>query len=282
MVTEGGRQGAGVPSGVSERGEPESGAATPAPVATPATVMALTDVRLLRIDGRRRFTLWVPMFTLAQGERVALLGRSGSGKSSFIELIACARAPTKAALFKVRPAPGDTPVNVRDAWEKGEESRLTRLRATAFGYVQQSGGLLDFLTVRENIALTQTLAGRRDPQRLESLAERLGITALLDQRPRKLSGGERQRAVIARALAHRPAILVADEPTASLDSQNAEGVMTLLCELAAVEGIPLVLATHDADLVETFGFEAVRVREAADEESGDRGSVLERHISSVD
>ncbi|MGF7177636.1 ABC transporter ATP-binding protein [Azospirillum doebereinerae] len=215
-------------------------------------LIAIEGLRAERQDADRRFRLTVPNFQLRPGDRVAVLGPSGSGKSTFIETIACARAPAAAQAFLVN-AP-DGAVDVAGAWADRREPLLTRLRARAFGYVQQTGGLLEFLSVRDNIALSQRLAGRADPDWIDRLGRELGIDALFRSPPARLSGGQRQRVAIARALAHRPSVVIADEPTASLDRGIARVVMGLLCRTTAEAGAALLVATHDLALVEEFAF----------------------------
>jgi len=231
----------------------------------------VAEMRIERADGDRRFRLTVPWFRLAAGDRVAVIGPSGSGKSTFIETIACARAPAAAARFDVLSpgvAPGGAPdvaldvaLDVAGAWAAGREGELTRLRGQAFGYVPQTGGLLDFLSVRDNIAVSQRLSRRRDSAWIDRLAGVLGIQPLLRSMPARLSGGQRQRVAIARALAHRPAVVIADEPTASLDRAVARVVMRLLCETAQDAGAALLVATHDVALAEAFDFSVIDVGE---------------------
>jgi putative ABC transport system ATP-binding protein len=248
----------------------------PAEAALPPVILLIEGMGLIRRDGSRSFALDVPSFRLRAGEKVAIVGRSGSGKSSFIELIACARAPSTVQRFAIRrPDGGGKGINVAAAWTSRSERRLIELRARTFGYVQQTGGLLDFLTVRENIALTQTLSGRKDPERILMLAETLGIAHLLRQRPSRLSGGERQRVVIARALAHRPSILVADEPTSSLDEGTGEQVLGLLHALADQEGVPLLVASHDRATMTRHGFSLAEVTERPMTADGAGGSSLQ-------
>jgi putative ABC transport system ATP-binding protein len=128
-----------------------------------------------------------------------------------------------------------------------DDDRLTRLRRERIGFVFQFFNLLPTLTVAENIALPLLLGGmkaRGASERATALAERVGLGARAKHYPQQLSGGEMQRAAIARAIIHRPAMLVADEPTGNLDSANGARVMELLVELNEEQGIALLLATH--------------------------------------
>lgn len=204
-----------------------------------------------RAGDDRSFTLRVPHLALAPGESLALVGPSGCGKSTVIDLLALALAPDEAGRFRLRSAGGW--FDVAAAWRKGQEDRLGRARAEMLGYVLQTGGLLPFLTAGRNIALPAEIAGRHDAAWIRDLAKRLGILPLLDEMPARLSVGQRQRVAVARALAARPPLVLADEPTASLDPANAEVVMGLLLEATRHAGAALLLATHDWELVARHG-----------------------------
>jgi putative ABC transport system ATP-binding protein len=133
--------------------------------------------------------------------------------------------------------------------------QLTRLRRSQIGFVFQHGHLLPFLTLEENLAVTAKNCGlspRESADRIEILVTRLGIQALRQRKPGQVSGGERQRTAIGRALVHRPSIILADEPTASLDWENGQAVMRLLTRHAGAEGAALVTVTHDTRLVPLF------------------------------
>ena len=125
--------------------------------------------------------------------------------------------------------------------------------------------MLEFLTVRQNIALSQQLSGRRDGAWLRTLAQMLEIDRLLDSYPAKLSGGQRQRVAVARALAHAPTIVIADEPTASLDRVTAQTVMGLMTTAAEAAGAALLVATHDVALARAYDFQMIGLRSAARE-----------------
>ncbi|KAA0675708.1 ATP-binding cassette domain-containing protein [Roseomonas genomospecies 6] len=237
----------------------------------------IAELRTERQDADRCFRLRVSAFRLFAGDRVAVLGPSGSGKSTFIETVACARAPSSASVLTVHaPALSGGAVDVGRAWAEGRESLLTRLRAQVFGYVHQTGGLLEFLSVRDNIALSQRLADRPDPAWIDRLGRELRIDSLFRSSPARLSGGQRQRVAIARALAHRPSVVIADEPTASLDRGIARVVMGLLCETAATAGAALLVATHDLALIEEFGFSATGLAD-----DGSHGALQAVALSSI-
>lgn len=206
----------------------------------------------LAIEGLRKrrggFELLLPAFRADPGEAIAVTGASGAGKSTLLDLLALALRPDHAASFTLAGA------DVAALWRHDAADALADLRASRLGYVLQQGGLLPFLSVRENIALPQRLAGRADAARIEELAARLEIADQLAKKPAALSVGQRQRAAIARALAHRPAIVLADEPTASVHPEMADTVLSLLAATARDSGAALVLATHDPARAAAAGF----------------------------
>ena len=215
----------------------------------------LCRVTKLRQGADRAFALHIEALTVRRGRALALVGPSGCGKSTLIDLLALALKPDSGDAFGLS-TDGDS-VDVLGLWHADELDRLAHLRARHFGYVLQTGGLLPFLTVGNNIALPQRLAGHPDRARVRDLAERLGIAETLSDLPGRLSVGQRQRVAIARALAHRPPIVLADEPTASLDPINAAAVFALFLELVAEDGAALVVATHDRGMAETHGIPVV-------------------------
>jgi putative ABC transport system ATP-binding protein len=197
-----------------------------------------------RQAGSNRFELAVPTLRIRPGEVVMLRGQSGCGKSTLLDLLALALKPDGAETFSFRPE-HRAPTDLLRLWGQRDLDGLGQLRGTHIGYVLQTGGLLSFLTARENIALSCRLLGRDPAGLVERLAERLDISPQLDKRPGQLSVGERQRVAIARALAHRPSVLLADEPTASVDPVNAAAILDLLLELVQQAGVTAVIASHD-------------------------------------
>jgi putative ABC transport system ATP-binding protein len=194
--------------------------------------------------GLSGFELQVPNFTIHPGEIIVLRGASGSGKSTLLDILALALQPDHAATFQFCPEHRE-PTDVMRLWHSKNLNHLGRLRGGDIGYVLQTGGLLPFLTARENIALPGRLLGRKPAGRIERVAERLAITAQLNKRPGQLSVGERQRVAIARALVHRPSVILADEPTASVDPVNAAIIRKLLLELVQKAGLTAIIAAHD-------------------------------------
>lgn len=229
-------------------------------------VLELIAAEKSRSDGTRRFDLQVPEFCLKRGEKLALVGRSGSGKSTLIEILAAALRPDRVETFLVQHPDETQPRDLAAAWARDDEGFLSSSRARCFGYVQQIGGLLRFLTTEENIALSLRLGAKPDRGEVAALAEGLGIARYLKVHPDRLSVGERQRVAIARALVHRPALVLADEPTGALDIGTAEMVMQLFVETAERWGTSLILATHDRALAERFGFRLIEAAVRLEEE----------------
>ena len=202
------------------------------------------------------FRLTVPRLEIRPGERIALLGKSGSGKSTLLDMLALILQPDQVGVFTLTPPDGPT-TDLAQAWKNADT--LGRLRLEYMGYVLQTGGLLPFLSVRDNILLScRVRGGADDLQRLESLAERLSISRLLKKLPGNISLGERQRVSIARALIHRPALVIADEPTAALDPITGAEVFDLLLDLA--DSTALIIATHDWNRARDSCFRLLNLR----------------------
>lgn len=162
--------------------------------------------------------------------------------------------PTEAAAFRFQPRADEAAVDVHAAWQADASDRLSDLRSRHIGYVLQHGGLLPYLTVRRNIELPRRLLGLPAGHVADRLADRLGISQQLDKLPAALSVGQRQRAAIARALAHDPPIVIADEPTAAIDPINAARITRLLARLADELDVTLIVASHAQDLMRDAGF----------------------------
>ena len=216
----------------------------------------------LRGIGRERgdsFHLRIEDVRLEVGARVAIVGPSGSGKSTCLDLIAMALRPGEVERMVLAPG-GAVPVDVGRLWRDDARSRIRALRARHFGYVLQTGGLVPFLSLQENAMLSRRLLGQPGEGPVGTLFGVLGIGHLRRRKPRRVSIGERQRAAVVRALAHEPAIVLADEPTASLDYANAVEVMALLTRTVADQGAALILVTHDEALARSFDLAILRCR----------------------
>ncbi|PIP97548.1 MAG: ABC transporter [Rhodobacterales bacterium CG18_big_fil_WC_8_21_14_2_50_71_9] len=194
-----------------------------------------------RVDALRKLDL-----TVRRGDVVALLGPSGSGKTTLLNIIGCIIEPTEG---QVR-LDGDTVYDGR--WLRGD---LRRLRLDKIGFIFQSHNLLPFLDAKDNVALVLELAGRSAAEarrRALELLDYLEIGHRRDAMPAQLSGGEAQRVAIARALANSPRIILADEPTAALDSARSGIVMDLLRRLAVEQDACIVAVTHDEKIFDRF------------------------------
>jgi putative ABC transport system ATP-binding protein len=233
----------------------------------PPVILELRDV-VCRLGDASGFELAIEDFTVARGEAIAIAGPSGSGKSTALNLLALAQAPTSVERFWMTTREGDT-FDIGALWRDGNDDRLTRIRGWHQGYVLQQGGLLPYLSVRDNIGLGLALHGRSDARRIADIAQRLEIAALLDRAPATLSVGQRQRVAIARALAHQPELLLTDEPTASVHPSLADAILGLLREQAWENDATLVLATHDPERAARNGFEIVDLA-AIDATRGER------------
>lgn len=208
----------------------------------------LRNVRKQREKGGAAFELEVPALEVSRGEFVAVLGPSGCGKSTLLDMLALVLRPSSAAEMSVGVfAKGAS--RLRDVLAM-EEKDLARIRRGHIGYVLQNGGLLPFLSVRDNILLTCRINRIRGREAwVDILSRRLGILDQLSKKPAHLSAGQRQRAAIARALAHDPAIILADEPTASVDKLSALEIRNTFRELTRETGASLLMVTHDEALV---------------------------------
>lgn len=180
--------------------------------------------------------------TVMPGQFIAVVGRSGSGKTTLLNILAGLDKPTS----------GKVMFQDRDIAEMGEHD-LTELRRHKIGFVFQSFGLLPLLSAFENVELPLRIAGVGTRDREERTREALEIVGLWNRarhRPYELSGGEQQRVAIARAIVNEPPLILADEPTGELDSNNARSIFGLFKEMVQNRGISVVSATHDSTLLE--------------------------------
>ncbi|MDR3519065.1 MAG: ATP-binding cassette domain-containing protein [Azospirillaceae bacterium] len=212
--------------------------------------------------GASRFILEIEGFTLVAGSGVAVVGPSGCGKSSLLAVLSLALAPDAATdPAQALMLAGQ---DVLALWRRRDTNALTRLRADTIGFVPQTAALLPFLSLHDNIVLPQRILGRLDPVRVAVLAQGLRIEDILDRKPAQVSVGQRQRAAVARALAHRPRLVLADEPTASVHPAQAEEILHLLAQVIRDTGAALVITTHDAARARDAGFAIAPFQPAAD------------------
>ncbi len=179
--------------------------------------------------------------TIEKGEFTALVGPSGSGKTTLLQLIGCLDQPTSGRVF----------INGKDVSKLNRNQRADMRRGT-IGFIFQFFALIPTLTAYENVELPLLLNGKSAAerrQRVTSLLESVGLADRAHHRPDQLSGGEQQRVAIARALAPNPTLILADEPTANLDTANGQQVMETMTRLNQETGVTFVFATHDPRVI---------------------------------
>lgn len=207
---------------------------------TPPTLQLDAVTRLYRQNGRSLIIFDAATLTLNRGEAIALVGPSGAGKSSLLHIAGLLDPPDRGQVILC----GHPCDNLGDA-------ARSRLRKEKIGFIYQHHYLINEFTALDNVALQLMLLGinrRRARSQAEQLLTTLGLGARLNHRPAALSGGERQRVAIARALIGRPDLILADEPTGSLDSITAADVFTILLEIVHRYGLAVLIATHNEKL----------------------------------
>jgi putative ABC transport system ATP-binding protein len=193
-------------------------------------------------DGARLHILDIPHFAVAKGEQMVLVGPSGCGKTTLLHVIAGITSPDSG---RVELDGVET--------TKLSEGASDHYRAAKIGYVFQTFNLLAGFSAYENVLLGMKFArGRMDPRRAKSLLERVGLSHRASHKPSALSVGEQQRVAVARALANRPRLLLADEPTANVDPANQGKIIDLIRATCAEEQIALILVTHSMEVADQF------------------------------
>ena len=197
--------------------------------------------------------------SVSEGEFLALLGTSGSGKSTLLNLIAGLDRPTS----------GTLKIDGTDIGGMSPEE-LSEHRRQNVGIIFQSFNLITTMTALENVTLSMMFAGVRQAdrdQRASQLLESMGLAGRQRHRPNQLSGGEQQRVAISRALANRPRLLLADEPTGNLDSRTSHEIMEVLKRLNEKEGKAIILVTHDATLATQYAHRTITLRDGMEIQS---------------
>lgn len=191
--------------------------------------------------GGSTLVLDVPRFELAAGQQVALRGLSGSGKTTLLHLIAGILSPDSGRIV----------IDGVDIASLGE-ARRDRLRALKLGYIFQTFNLLQGFSVLENVTLGMAFGAGADRAHARALLARVGLGDRADHRPRQLSTGQQQRAAVARALANRPRLVLADEPTGNLDRARARDALALIREVCREQQAALLLVSHDENVLGEF------------------------------
>lgn len=178
-------------------------------------------------------------FSAAAGEFIGIIGPSGSGKSTFLTLAGGLQTPTA----------GEVLINGQ-AFSEEKEKKRAKIRFKEIGFILQESNLIPFLTVKKQLKLVDKINRSNQKDKANTLFDQLGVTKLENKYPQDLSGGERQRIAIARALYNDPSIILADEPTASLDSEKAFEVVKILAKEAKDKNKAIMMVTHDTRLID--------------------------------
>ena len=207
------------------------------------SLLTLADLRksFIAPDGRELLIIDLPMFTMSDGQAVALRGESGSGKTTLLHLIAGI----------LRPDSGSIELEGTDL-AKLSESQRDQIRARHIGYIFQTFNLLQGYSALENIEMAMRFGGSLNRERAQSLLERVGLGDRMHYRPRQLSVGQQQRVAVARALANKPKLVLADEPTGNLDFRRAAESLALIREVCQENGTALLLVSHDQKVLDSF------------------------------
>jgi len=225
----------------------------------PNPVVEIRDLSRVHRTRDRTFEIYAPSIMIEAGGFYAVVGPSGSGKSTLLDMLALVRRPTAIGSFKMWPG-NESVFDIGEIWRTGGDSDLADLRRSAIGYVLQTGGLLPFLNVSANVALPLKLLGARARSSdILKMLDEFGMRQHARKAPNQLSGGERQRVAVVRALAHNPALVLADEPTASVDRALARNIVLGLADRARSRGAAVVMVTHDEALVEGIADRRIRL-----------------------
>lgn len=204
----------------------------------------MTAIELIKIkkyfqDGPEQIeALKETNLTINKGEFVAVIGPSGSGKSTFLTIIGGLQSPSQ----------GEVRLNGQSFSQKKEKERA-KMRFDQIGFILQASNLVPFLKIKDQLRLVDKVDKKKQRESIDSLFAQLGITDIADKYPEEISGGQRQRVAIARALYNDPTIILADEPTASLDTEKAMEVVKILANEAKEKNKAVLMVTHDRRLV---------------------------------
>lgn len=192
-------------------------------------------------DGQKTTVVDVPQFSLGEAEQAALKGGSGSGKTTFLNMIAGILRADKGSIKLAG-----------DEIATAGEARRDSLRARNIGYVFQTFNLLQGYSALENVEMGMRFGRGIDRNRAKELLTRMGLSERMDYKPRQLSVGQQQRVAVARALANKPRLVLADEPTGNLDRARAIEALQLIREICSENGAALLLVSHDEEILQQF------------------------------
>lgn len=221
-------------------------------------MLHIDDLCVVRGQGSQAHHVYLPQLTLRPGQVVAVTGESGCGKSTLLEAIGLLLRPVSVGRFELHD---QKRLDVATLLNRNQQAELADIRAHHLGFVLQNGGLLPFLSVQDNIRLPCQLIGMvADKAMLNRVIDTLKLGPLLSKYPAQLSFGERQRTAFARAIMHRPGLVLADEPTAALDPYNAQQLFSLFIDLVAQERMMALVVCHDWPLVQRFNLPCLVAR----------------------
>lgn len=206
-------------------------------------VLEITDLKrsFVAPDGQRQLIIDIPQWSMPPGRQIALVGESGMGKTTLLNLIAGI----------LRPDAGSIILNGENMTAYSE-ARRDQLRARTIGYVFQTFNLLQGYTALENVELAMMFGRGADRAYARALLERVGLSQRMYHRPRQMSVGQQQRVAVARAMANRPKLVLADEPTGNLDLRTAADALKLMRDICAEHNAALLIVTHDQRVIDQF------------------------------
>ncbi|WP_225086907.1 ABC transporter ATP-binding protein [Pectobacterium colocasium] len=239
-------------------------------------MLHIQDLCILRGQGEQAHRVCLSELTLRPGHVMAVTGESGCGKSTLLEAMGLLLRPSSVTRFELNEE--GQQLDVAALLNANRQAELAGIRARQLGFVLQNGGLLPYLTVYDNIRLPCQLLGiEPDKAMLSRIINTLKLKPLLAKYPAQLSFGERQRSAFARAILHRPRLVLADEPTAALDPYNSQQLFSLFIELVRQEGMMALVACHDWPLVKRFDLPCLTAR--LDDMPGDQTQGVVRGVT---
>lgn len=207
--------------------------------------------------------------TVKEGDFICIMGPSGSGKSTFLNVISTVDRPSK----------GVIEINGKDIFSMSDK-QIGKFRYENMGFIFQEFNLIDSLTIRENVGVPLVLAGEKREEinkKTEAIVNELNISEILDKFPEECSGGQRQRAAAARALVTNPKLIIADEPTGSLDSKNSHELLKIIKERNEGYGTAVLMVTHDS-MIASYAKTLIFLRDGKIEETLERNNLTQKEF----